>query len=54
MNARGPEIRGAEEALDYLEELYPDSIGEACFIDRSGAENARYVRGSAPVSTTSR
>jgi diguanylate cyclase (GGDEF)-like protein/putative nucleotidyltransferase with HDIG domain len=45
VNARGREIRAAEEALDYLEELYPASIGEACFIDRSGAENARYVRG---------
>jgi diguanylate cyclase (GGDEF)-like protein len=45
VKARGREIRGTEEALDYLEELYPASIGEACFIDRSGAENARYVRG---------
>jgi GGDEF domain-containing protein len=26
--------------------LYPASIGEACFIDRAGAENARMVRGS--------
>jgi diguanylate cyclase (GGDEF)-like protein len=32
-------------ALGYLERLYPDSIGEACFIDASGAENARVVRG---------
>jgi diguanylate cyclase (GGDEF)-like protein len=32
-------------ALTYLESLYPSSIGEACFIDRSGAENARVVRG---------
>jgi diguanylate cyclase (GGDEF)-like protein len=38
-------IRGAENALAYLEKLYPTSIGEACFIDRSGPENARYVRG---------
>ena len=43
--ARIPAIRGAEAALDYLERLYPGSIGEACFIDRGGAENARYVRG---------
>jgi diguanylate cyclase (GGDEF)-like protein len=31
--------------LGYLETLYPGSIGEACFIDRSGAEVARMVRG---------
>jgi diguanylate cyclase (GGDEF)-like protein len=40
--------RGSGEinaALSYLERLYPSSIGEACFIDRSGAENARVVRG---------
>jgi len=40
-----PAIRGAESALAYLEKLYPTSIGEACFIDRTGPENARYVRG---------
>jgi diguanylate cyclase (GGDEF)-like protein len=45
VEARGPAIRQAEAALDYLERLYPMSIGEACFIDRGGAENARYVRG---------
>jgi diguanylate cyclase (GGDEF)-like protein len=45
VKAHGPSIRGAEAALDYLERLYPARIGEACFIDRSGAENARYVRG---------
>jgi len=33
------------QALGYLEELFPDSIGEACFIDRTGPENARMVRG---------
>ena len=32
-------------ALGYLEELFPDSIGEACFIDRAGPENAGMVRG---------
>jgi diguanylate cyclase (GGDEF)-like protein len=33
------------EGLGYLETLFPGSIGEACFIDRSGAEVARTVRG---------
>ena len=32
-------------ALGYLGRLFPDSIGEACFIDRDGAEIARMVRG---------
>jgi diguanylate cyclase (GGDEF)-like protein len=36
---------GANEALAYLERLYPTSIGEACFIDRRGHEIARAVRG---------
>jgi diguanylate cyclase (GGDEF)-like protein len=45
VKARGPEIRRAEVALNYLEQLYPTSIGEACFIDHAGAENARYVHG---------
>ena len=31
--------------LGYLEQLYPDSIGEACFIDANGEEFARAVRG---------
>ena len=35
------------EALDYLERLFPMAIGEACFIDRSGREIARVVRGVA-------
>jgi diguanylate cyclase (GGDEF)-like protein len=34
-----------DDGLGYLETLFPGSIGEACFIDRSGAENARTVRG---------
>ena len=42
---RGPTLRNAEAAMNYLEQLYPTSIGEACFIDSGGAENARYVRG---------
>jgi diguanylate cyclase (GGDEF)-like protein len=31
--------------LGYLEQLYPNSIGEACFIDADGEEYARVVRG---------
>jgi len=38
-------LRGADEALGYLERLYPTNIGAADFIDRTGAENARVVRG---------
>jgi diguanylate cyclase (GGDEF)-like protein len=38
-------VRGANEALAYLESLFPGSIGEACFIDAGGAENARAVTG---------
>ena len=38
-------VRNASAALAYLEKLFPDSIGEACFIDRGGAENARAVKG---------
>jgi diguanylate cyclase (GGDEF)-like protein len=45
LKAHGLVLRQAEAALNYLEQLYPTSIGEACFIDRSGPENARYVRG---------
>jgi diguanylate cyclase (GGDEF)-like protein len=50
IKAGGRAIAEMNEALEYLETLYPESIGEACFIDRSGAENARVVRGEwAPV-----
>jgi diguanylate cyclase (GGDEF)-like protein len=35
------------DALHYLERLFPTAIGEACFIDRSGREIARVVRGVA-------
>lgn len=38
-------VRGANEALAHLESLFPESIGEACFIDASGPENARAIRG---------
>jgi diguanylate cyclase (GGDEF)-like protein len=41
----GPVLDKVNEALAYLEELFPNSIGEACFIDRAGPENARVVRG---------
>ena len=41
----GEVVDKVNEALAYLEQLYPDRIGEACFIDASGAENARTVRG---------
>jgi diguanylate cyclase (GGDEF)-like protein len=38
-------VRAANEALAYLESLFPGSIGEACFIDAAGPENARAVKG---------
>jgi diguanylate cyclase (GGDEF)-like protein len=38
-------VREANEALAFLETLFPSSIGEACFIDYGGAENARAVKG---------
>jgi diguanylate cyclase (GGDEF)-like protein len=43
--AGGPTMAEAQQALAYLEHVFPGSIGEACFIDRGGAENARAVRG---------
>jgi diguanylate cyclase (GGDEF)-like protein len=47
-------IDGANDALVYLESLFPRQIGELCFIDRSGSENARVVHGRrAPVSDLS-
>src|SRR5918998_3049987 len=45
IRAGGPVLDEANEALGYLEQLFPDSIGEACFIDRNGPEIARMVRG---------
>jgi diguanylate cyclase (GGDEF)-like protein len=45
IRAGGPILDHVNRALGYLEELFPDSIGEACFIDRSGPEVARVVRG---------
>jgi diguanylate cyclase (GGDEF)-like protein len=51
----GQVLDEVNEALGNLEELFPDSIGEACFIDRAGPENARMVRGvRATVNTLSR
>jgi diguanylate cyclase (GGDEF)-like protein len=43
--ARRQERGVVEGALGYLEKLYPGRIAEVCFIDRSGRENARVVRG---------
>jgi hypothetical protein len=40
-------VRQINAALTYLESLYPQSIGEACFIDKHGPEVARAVRGLA-------
>jgi diguanylate cyclase (GGDEF)-like protein len=45
VRAGGPVLNKVNRALGYLERLFPDSIGEACFIDRAGPENARMVRG---------
>jgi diguanylate cyclase (GGDEF)-like protein len=45
VRAGGPVLDKVNEALGYLERLFPASIGEACFIDRAGPENARMVRG---------
>ena len=42
----GETVEEAERGLSYLEELFPGSIGEACFIDAGGAENARAIRGA--------
>src|SRR3954447_1524453 len=41
----GPTLDAINNSLGYLEQLYPGQIGEACFIDASGAENARTVGG---------
>jgi hypothetical protein len=38
-------VREINAALVYLEHLYPNSVGEACFIDKHGPEVARAVRG---------
>src|SRR4051794_9843108 len=41
----GRPLRDVVRHLGCLEQLYPSSIGEACFIDADGAELARVVRG---------
>jgi diguanylate cyclase (GGDEF)-like protein len=47
-------VDAANDALVYLETLFPRQIGELCFIDRGGSENARVVHGQrAPVSALS-
>jgi methyl-accepting chemotaxis protein len=52
--AGGPAVERANAALQAVERLYPNGIGEACFIDRSGVEIARVVRGKrAPLSDLS-
>jgi methyl-accepting chemotaxis protein len=49
-----PAVERANAALQAVERLYPDGIGEACFIDRTGQELARIVKGErAPVSDLS-
>jgi diguanylate cyclase (GGDEF)-like protein len=45
VRAQGDVIKDANDALAYVESLFPNSIGEACFIDRAGPENARAVKG---------
>src|SRR3954464_10632211 len=45
IQAGGSLIRRVNDALAYLETLFPGRISEACFIDSSGAEIARGVAG---------
>ncbi len=42
---RGQAFQRVNAAMLYLQRLYPGAIGEACFIDREGFENARVVHG---------
>ena len=46
IRAASATVEDTQQGLAYLAGLFPDSIGEACFIDRGGAENARAVRGA--------
>ncbi len=41
----GPTLDAVNDALTYLEQVYPNRIGKTGFIDSSGAEYARTVRG---------
>src|SRR4029079_18744959 len=55
VRARGQAIREAENALVYLQRMYPASIGEVCFIERCGAEDESLARRiPAPFRTLSR
>src|SRR3954462_7325479 len=54
VRAGGAVVDHANGALAAFEALYPDGIGEACFIDRTGPEVARVTRGDrAPISDLS-
>lgn len=54
VHARTRSIRESEDGLAYIEQLSATSITEVCFIDRGGAENARFVDGTrAPISELS-
>src|SRR4051812_30464434 len=56
LRRQGRNIAEVTHHLRYLEQLYPRSIGEACFINARGEEFARVVRGKvaapADLSTT--
>jgi diguanylate cyclase (GGDEF)-like protein len=43
--AQGPLVDRVNDALVYLEQLYPGRVGEACFVDRDGTQIARVVDG---------
>jgi diguanylate cyclase (GGDEF)-like protein len=50
----GRSMREVTQQLGYLEQLYPTSIGETCFVNAQGEELARVVRGEvAPPSDLS-
>jgi len=46
VNAGNTSLDRAVSSLNYLQSLYGGRIGEICFIDRGGAENARLVWGT--------
>jgi diguanylate cyclase (GGDEF)-like protein len=51
----GPKLDAVNDALSYLEQVYPNRMGKTSFVDSSGAEYARTVRGErAPSDTLSR
>ena len=55
VRANGPDVRDAQNALAFIENLFPGAVSEACFIDlATGVEIARVVDGDvAPVSELS-